>query len=243
MSNDLRPRDVMKRTVGEYAVQAFVKNGMALGLGTGTTAIWAVREIARKYHAGELRDIHCAVTGPGTALESAKLGLPVYDLNASHVQYFDVTIDGADEYDEMRNLTKGGGGCLFHEKIIAYSSEVFVCVADVQKKVTHLGASFRTPIEVIPVAVSRVIKILKSMFDVSELAVRYDVRGVSPFITVEGNYILDVSFASSFIPEDREREINAIVGVVECGIFPCARFATAPILCVIDDTGSVQLYK
>ncbi len=243
MSSDYKQIDAMKRRVGEYAVQTFVKSGMSLGLGTGTTAIWAVREIARKYYIGELQDIHCAVTGPGTALESAKLGLPVYDLNASQVQHFDVTIDGADEYDEMRNLTKGGGGCLFHEKIIAYSSEVFVCVADVQKKVSHLGASFRIPVEVIPVAVSRVIKTIQRIFNATEVSIRYDARGVSPFITVEGNYILDVNFACSFIPEEWEHKINAIVGVVECGIFSCARFAKSPILCVIDDEGSVKVYE
>ncbi len=242
MSSEGKSRDELKRAVGEYAVRTFVKSGMAVGLGTGTTAIWAVREIARLYSTGELSNIRCAVTGPGTALEAATLGLPVYDLNASQVQRFDVTIDGADEYDEKRNLTKGGGGCLFHEKIIAYSSELFVCVADLQKRVAHLGKSFCIPIEVIPVAVSRVMHALEKRFNIESLAIRYDARGVSPFITVEGNYILDLGFASSFVAEEREREIDAMLGVVECGIFPAARFAKPPVLCLVDEAGEVQVH-
>lgn len=233
--------DAVKKKIGEYAVHTFVKSGMAIGLGTGSTAVWAVREIARLYQAGLLADIRCAVTGPGTALEAARCALPVYDLNSPRVQTLDVTIDGADEFDDARNLIKGGGGCLFHEKIVAYSSALFVCVADEKKRAAHAGDVFPVPVEVAPVAVSRVTKKLYDLFDVQSLILRPDARGVGPWITVEGNYILDVKFARGFDPSVRETELKKIVGVIESGIFSASNFAAPPTLCLAAEDGSVRV--
>ena len=232
-----------KRTVGEYAVRSFVKDGMTIGLGTGTTAIWAVREIARLYKNGELKDIRCGVTGPGTDLEAARYNLPVYNLNSASMQSFDIVIDGADEYDSEYNLTKGGGGCLLYEKIVAYTSRKFICVVNNKKKVENLGISFPIPVEVIPCALSRVESSIRSSFSIQNITMRYDARNVGPWVTNEGNYILDVSFSESFDPYSMEKEIVSIVGVVECGIFSHRRLTYAPTICEIDEQENIRIYN
>ncbi len=229
----------LKEKISIYAVNTFIKSRMTIGLGTGSTAIWAIREIARKYTSGELVDIHCGVTGYGTLLEATHLGLPVYNLNSPILEYFDVSIDGADECDKEKNCTKGGGGCLLHEKIVAYASRQFVVLISNDKKVSSLGKTFPIPVEVVFPAFMQVKKKIQSIYKNSRIETRMDARKVGPWITEEGNGILDVYFDDDFSCEERERELNCIVGVVECGIFSVKRYLAPPTICVIEKDATI----
>ena len=111
----------VKRALGTHAADRFVRDGMKLGLGTGSTAIWAARRVAVRLSEGSLHDIRAVVTSLQTELEARSLGIPVYTLNdASLESSLDLVIDGADEVDPSGYMIKGGGGALLMEKVIAY---------------------------------------------------------------------------------------------------------------------------
>lgn len=197
-------QDEMKQQVAKAALQ-YVVPGTIIGVGTGSTANFFIDALA-----GIKGQIDGAVaSSEATAKRLAGHGIPVLDLNS--VDDISVYIDGADEADRHLHLTKGGGGALTREKIVAAVARQFVCIADASKKVDLLG-KFPLPVEVIPMARSYVAR---------EIVKRFGGEPVyrEGFVTDNGNIILDVHGLSIVDPVALENELNSIVGVVTNGLF------------------------
>ena len=230
----------MKELVAKEAVQALVKSGMKLGLGTGSTAIFVVRHIGFLLQEGKLKDILAVPTSIQTSIECEKLGIPLYTLNSKAIDgRLDLTIDGADEVDGKNRLVKGGGGALLPEKIVAYSSVSYAIVVDQSKTVESLGLSFPVPVEVIPMA--RVPVTLALLKLGAEVVLRDAKRKAGPVITDQGNLLLDIRFNEAVDPVALEAKINNIPGVVENGFFtgPQDR-PLRPIIFVSHGDGTVE---
>jgi ribose 5-phosphate isomerase A len=226
----------MKKALGTHAADRFVQNGMKLGLGTGSTAIWAARRVAARLAEGSLRDIRCVVTSLQTELEARALGVPVYTLNDAVLDStLDLVIDGADEVDPAGNMIKGGGGALLMEKIVAYSSRVFVVIVDHTKLSTRLCERFAVPVEVVKDAVASVSRTLRELG--GEVSLRMAVKKAGPVVTDLGNLLLDVIFRQSFEPGKMEDELKLIPGVLENGIFT----RKAPRLVVGRPDGTIEV--
>jgi ribose 5-phosphate isomerase A len=208
----------MKRELGSQAVDRFVRDGMRLGLGTGSTAIWAVRRVGARLAEGSLRGIRVVVTSLQAELEARRLGIPVFTLNDAILGgALDLTIDGADEIDPSRNLVKGGGGALLVEKIVAYASDRLLIVADQEKLVPRLGETFPVPVEVAAAAIVPATARIRELG--GEATLRMAVRKAGPVVTDLGNLLLDVTFRDSFDARRREDEMKLIPGVLEDGLF------------------------
>jgi len=208
----------IKEKLGREAVEVFVKSGMKLGLGTGSTAIFAVRHLGLLLSQGKLRDVKAVATSMQTSIECEKLGIPLYTLNSIAIGgRLDLTIDGADEVDEENRLIKGGGGALLPEKIAAYSSLAYAIVVDESKIVKSLGSGFPVPVEVIPFAHLPVMLALQKLG--AEVVLREAVRKAGPVITDQGNLLLDIRFSEAVDPVAMEAKINNIPGVMENGFF------------------------
>jgi ribose 5-phosphate isomerase A len=217
MTAALSPTDTAKFVAARRAVE-FVEDGMRVGLGTGSTAAWMVRCL------GELvREQGMKITGVATSSQTAelarKVGVPIKTLD--EVGWLDLTIDGADEYDPNLNLIKGGGGALLHEKIVAMASDQMVVIADLSKQVETLGA-FPLPVEVIPFGWQTTKKLVEetlSKVDVLGRSVGLRLNGADPFLSDEGNYILDLQLRRIANPAQLHSVLNQIPGVVENGLF------------------------
>jgi len=208
----------VKEMVAATAVDVLVKSGMKLGLGTGSTAIPAVRRIGALLARGELKNIRAVPTSFQTTIECENLGIPIFTLNSGEINgKLDLTIDGADEVDLCNRCIKGGGGALLLEKIIAYASDKYAIVVDETKIVYNLGLKFPVPVEVIPEARIPVTRSLGKLG--AEVKLREAVRKAGPVITDHGNFLLDILFGEAFDPSVLETEINRIPGVVENGLF------------------------
>ncbi|ATX79185.1 ribose-5-phosphate isomerase [Mariprofundus aestuarium] len=200
-------QDEMKKAVAEAALE-YVKSGTIVGVGTGSTANMFIDALA-----GMKDDILGTVaSSEATASRLEGHGVPVLSLNDAlkQVDSLSVYIDGADEFDAGRNLTKGGGGALTREKIVAAASDQFICIVDQTKQVKHLGA-YPLPVEVIPMAEELL------MIEAKKL-------GGSPilregFTTDNGNIIIDVHGLVITDPRGLEDHLNSIPGVVTNGIF------------------------
>ncbi|MCL2761844.1 MAG: ribose-5-phosphate isomerase RpiA [Treponema sp.] len=211
----------LKEAAAIAAVDALVKSGMKLGLGTGTTAIHAIRRVAVLLAQGTLRDICAFATSFQSEIECEKLGIPFYSLNSRELAgSLDLTIDGADEVDPQNRLIKGGGGAMLTEKIAAYASIGYVIIIDESKMVDKLGAGCPLPVEVVPEARITTTRALEAMG--AAVTLREAVRKAGPVITEHGNLILDIRFTAPD-PVVLEREINQIPGVVENGFFTCKK--------------------
>jgi len=200
-------QDEMKQKVAEAALK-YVKDGTIVGVGTGSTANMFIDALASRKDA----ILGAVASSEATAERLAGHGITVLDLNEAltKVDSLSVYIDGADEFDAGKNLTKGGGGALTREKIVAAASDSFVCIVDETKRVEYLGA-FPLPIEVIPMARELVAGIVKK-------------HGGNPvlregFTTDNGNLILDVHGLKITAPRELEDELNSVPGVVTNGIF------------------------
>ena len=202
-----------KKIVGEKAVE-YVKPGMIVGLGTGSTAYYATLKIGELFKEGKLENIKCIPSSNSTETLAKELGLPL--TNFDEHQEIDVTIDGADEIDESLNVIKGGGGALLREKIIAQSSKRLIIVADESKLSEKLGTKWAVPIEVIPFAVGVEMKYLKSLG--AEIEIRKNKNGGN-YITDENNFILDTNFGIIENPGQLEFLLNRRAGIVENGLF------------------------
>jgi ribose 5-phosphate isomerase A len=208
----------MKALAGRSAVDALVRSGMKLGLGTGSTAIPAVRRIGALLAEGKLKDIKAVPTSFQTVLECDALGIPLFSLNSREIDgKLDLTIDGADEVDPRNFCTKGGGGALLLEKIIAYASASYAIVVDESKTVDALGLAFAIPVEVIPEARIPVLRALEALG--AEPVLREAVKKAGPVITEHGNFIVDVRLKQPADSAALEAELNRIPGVVENGLF------------------------
>jgi len=203
----------LKQAAAEHAVQ-FLQSGMRVGLGTGSTAIFATRRIGEMLKAGALRDIVAFATSNATAQEAIRLGIP---LMADELPSdLDVTIDGADEVDPELNLIKGGGGALLREKIVAQASRREIIVVDETKPSPRLGTRWPVPVEVLPFGWLSQARYIES------LGARYTVRGNrdgTRFITDSGNVILDCSFGPIGDARRLAAALSSRAGIVEHGLF------------------------
>jgi len=200
-------QDKMKQKVAEAALK-YVKVDTIVGVGTGSTANMFIDALA-----GMKNDIIGAVaSSEATAERLQGHGISVLELNEalSQVDSLSVYIDGADEFDGGKNLTKGGGGALTREKIVAAASDAFICIVDESKKVDHLGA-FPLPIEVIPMAGALVANVVRDLGGKPELR--------EGFMTDNGNIIIDVHGLTITDARGLEDHLNSIPGVVTNGIF------------------------
>lgn len=205
----------LKKLAGETAVTLAVKPGMVLGLGTGSTAVHAVRKIGQLWQAGKLPGIVGIPTSEQTRQDAASFGIPLGSL--AEYPAVAVTIDGADEVDPHFNLIKGLGGALLREKIVAAVSKRLIVVADDRKKVTLLGTRAPVPVEVIPFAERPVTDFLTSL---GALVVKRLAEGSErPYRTDENNLILDCTFPGIPEPAVLAQQIKAQPGVVEHGLF------------------------
>lgn len=203
----------LKRKAGEAAVN-FVQSGMVVGLGTGSTAIWAVRRLAELLDRGELTDILAVPTSTATATEARELGIPLTDLEAH--PHVDLTIDGADEVDPDFNLIKGGGGALLREKIVAQASRRLVITVDESKLSSQLGEQWAVPVEVIPFGWKSQQQFLEDLGAVACLRTRADGE---VFATDQQNYILDCRFGPIHNADELAGRLKGRTGVVEHGLF------------------------
>jgi ribose 5-phosphate isomerase A len=203
--------DALKQAAALKAVE-FVKDGMVVGLGTGSTAKHMVIALGEKVRAGmKLRGIP---TSHDTAELARKCGVPLID--AENTWTIDVAIDGADQVDPHFNLIKGGGGALLKEKIVAASAKQFIVLVDHTKRVPVLGHPFPLPIEVVPFgwgSTAREIEVLTK----SKVTLRQ--RNGAPFKTEAGHVIVDVHLSRIDNPREFEIFLNQIPGVVETGLF------------------------
>ncbi len=217
MSEPLTPAQIegMKEQAAYYAVDRFVKNGMVVGLGTGSTAAYAVREIARRLKARQLRQVVGIPTSRRTAQLALELGIPLGDLN-SHPQV-DVVLDGADEVDPQGNLIKGLGGALLWEKIVATAARQVVILVDERKRVDRLGQKAPLPVEVVPFGWRIHVPFLEERG--AQVRIRAQDDG-EPFVTDGGHYILDAAFPQG-IPDPWRlaQALQARAGIVEHGLF------------------------
>ena len=193
------------------AAAKLVRDGDVVGLGTGSTAYFAVVALGERVKAG--LKIVGIPTSVATADLARQLGIPLTTLD-EHPQ-IDITIDGADEIDPRLNLIKGGGGALLREKVVASVTKKMVVVSDSSKVVPALG-KFPLPVEIIPFARTVVEKRIASLGAVTKLRTKPDGQ---PFVTDNGNQILDCSFGKIDDPPALARELNATPGVVEHGLF------------------------
>jgi ribose 5-phosphate isomerase A len=204
-------QDEAKRLVARRAVE-FVEDGMAVGLGTGTTATMFIHELGERVQAG--LQIRCVASSDASHDLGRSLGMDVTTLD--ELPELDVYIDGADEVGPELALIKGGGGALLREKIVASAAKRFILVVDSTKVVEHLG-KFPLPVEVIKMALPLVGPRLEA------LGLRPKQRpaksGSGPYLTDEGNYILDCECGVIADPAATAAEIRGIVGVVEHGLF------------------------
>ncbi|MDB5097564.1 MAG: Ribose 5-phosphate isomerase [Cyanobacteria bacterium RYN_339] len=196
-----------KRRAAEASL-AYVKDGMRVGLGTGTTAELVIGLIAERG-----LKITAVPTSRRTARLAEAAGIPVTDFTSG--LRLDLTIDGADEVDPHLNLLKGRGGALLYEKIVAVAADVFVVVVDGSKRVANLGA-VPLPVEVIPFAAPRIQAAISAMGAV--VTTRLTASG-NPFRTQAGHQILDAAFGTIYDPAGMAAELDGLAGVVEHGLF------------------------
>lgn len=204
--------DEFKRQVGERAA-AMVRSGSVVGLGSGSTARYATLSIAERLRSGELRDIVGIPTSEDTAALAREGGIPLTTLEQHGT--IDITIDGADEVDPLWNVIKGLGGCLLREKVVAYATRFEVMVVDESKLVSQLGQKSPVPVEVLKFGWKNTAKGLEQTGARPVLRMNGDL----PFVTDEGNWILDCHYEPIADPEGLACKIKAIPGVVEHGLF------------------------
>ena len=217
MATNLSPIDRAKFVAARHAA-GLVKSGMRVGLGTGSTAAWMVKCLGERVQNEGLK-----IKGVPTSIRTAQLardvGIEVISLDEA--KWLDLTIDGADEFDHEFNLIKGGGGALLQEKIVATASDQVVIIADAAKSVETLGA-FPLPVEVVPFGWQSSQALLEESLiglDVMARTSTQRLNGDAPFVTDEGNYILDLHLKRIGDARKLSLILNQIPGVVENGLF------------------------
>ncbi len=217
MTGELSPIDTAKFVAAKRAVE-FVEDGMKVGLGTGSTAAWMVRCLGEMIHDSGMKIIGVP-TSSRTADLARKCGVKVVSLDEA--KWLDVTIDGADEVDPDLNLIKGGGGALLQEKIVATASDRMIVITDASKQVERLGA-FPLPVEVVPFGwqtTKALVEETLAGMDVLGQESTVRLNGEAPYVTDEGNYIIDLHLNRIGNPRQVALVLNQIPGVVENGLF------------------------
>lgn len=198
-----------KKLVGEKAIE-HVKNGMTVGLGTGSTASYAIQALGERVKQG--LNIICFPTSKASEELAESLQIPL--MESHEVHRLDITIDGADEVDPDRNLIKGGGGALLREKIVGAVTDLYIIIIDDSKMVDRLGG-FTVPVEVIPFAWQTTADHINDLK--AETTIRESDDGY--FITDNGNFILDSDFGLIIDSKNLDNRLNQIPGVVCNGLF------------------------
>lgn len=199
-----------KQLAAEAAVQ-YIQNGMTVGIGTGSTSAFAIEAIGKKLQQGlSIKAVASSLRSEEMA-KAAGVGL----ISFSEVNTIDIYIDGADEVDKNLNLIKGGGGALLREKILAFNSKQFIVIVDSSKQVEHLG-KFPLPVEVTPFAMELTIRQLQKLNCTTTIRQANN----KPYVTDNGNHIIDCHFQKIEKVDELNRSIHAIPGVVENGLFP-----------------------
>lgn len=206
MAKDLEKEKLL---AAQQAVK-FIENNQIVGLGTGSTAYYAIIEIGKLVSNG--LKIKAVPTSDKTKSLAQSLNIPLININT--VNSIDITIDGADEFTENLTLIKGGGGALIQEKIVASLTKDLIIIADSSKKVAVLG-KFNLPIAVDPIAVDSVLSQIRSINGSGKIRLTSD----KPFITDQGNYIVDVDFGLIKNPILLANKLNEIHGIVGHGLF------------------------
>jgi len=206
-------RAKFKQQAAERAVE-FVRPGMIVGLGTGSTAIFATRRIAQLFRDGRLTGIIAFATSKDVWNEAEQLGLPM--MNEEMPETIDLTIDGADEVDPEMNLIKGGGGALLREKIVAQASRRVIIVVDEGKLSPQLGTLHKLPVEVLRFGWRSQFRYLGSLGAQVEIREHSDGK---EFVTDSGNLILDCHFGPIPDPVDLSARLGRRAGIVEQGLF------------------------
>jgi ribose 5-phosphate isomerase A len=218
-----------KQIAGERAVD-YLETGMTVGLGTGSTAYWAIREIGSRIKQG-LR-IRAVPTSCQSEIFARELDIPIAPF--SEVEKIDLDIDGADEVDHQLNLIKGGGGALLREKIIAAASHTFIIVADESKWVETLG-NFPLPVEVFPFAWELTFRQLKQLGCIPVMRQEKSEN----FVSDNGNFIIDCAFGSMPDPSKVLKQLGNIPGIAGHGLF----LGMADIVIIGKNDGSYEILE
>ena len=199
----LQSQDELKKQVGYKAVDDYVKSGMVVGLGTGSTAAFAVERVGMLLKSGELKDIVAVPTSERTREQAEELGIPLTTLGTPESRFsdLDVAIDGADEVDPALNLVKGGGGALLREKMVEVCAKKFIVIVDESKLCDGLGPGFPLPVEITPFCWEHTMRTVAGLpslegceakLRMGSAATGSKVDGDEPAVTDNGNYIVDL---------------------------------------------------
>ncbi|NCJ07228.1 ribose-5-phosphate isomerase RpiA [Synechococcales cyanobacterium C] len=208
------PVKLMKQQVGKAAAQRVNSNSI-VGLGTGSTTAFAIQYLGERLQSGDLNNIKGIPTSFQASVLAKLHGIPLTTLD--EVDRIHIAIDGADEVDPHKNLIKGGGAAHTREKVVDSLAEQFIVVVDQSKLVETLGSTFPVPVEVLPMAITPVMRALESLGGQPEL--RMGVKKDGPVITDQGNMVIDTKFGAIADPVALEKTLNNIPGVLENGIF------------------------
>ncbi|HCT04742.1 MAG TPA: ribose 5-phosphate isomerase A [Pseudomonas sp.] len=227
-----------KKVAARRVIEEFVRDGMKLGLGSGTTSHFFVRELGK--HVANGLKLTCTTTSRSTNDVAREVGIEITDPN--EIGELDLTVDGPDEIDRQFNMIKGGGACLLWEKIIAHASKRMICVTDETKIVDHLGA-FPLPVEVVQFGwkqTERLVQRVLAEHGIGEVQIIRRERNGETVVTDSGNFILDCHCGPVLTdPAPLEIELNRIPGVVENGLF--TREAVGMVVGCFDGTSYVQM--
>lgn len=220
----------LKKAAAERAVD-FVKDGMKVGLGTGSTAYWAIKRLGERIKEEGL-NIQTVATSKASEDQARELGIPLIPF--AEMGRLDLTIDGADEVDGRLNLIKGGGGALLREKIVAANSRRLIIVAD-ESKVVHTLGKFPLPVEIVPFANEWTFQALDQL----GCRPKWRMNGEEKYVTDNGNYIADCLLGRISDAESLNQKLNMIPGVVENGLF----VDMADTVVVAHSDGAIELKK
>jgi len=204
----------MKQEVGRAAANR-VQSNTIVGLGTGSTTAFAIQFIGERLQSGELENIKGIPTSFQARVLAKQYGIPLTTLD--EVDQIHIAIDGADEVDPHKNLIKGGGAAHTQEKIVDSLADQFIVVVDSGKLVDALGSTFLLPVEVMPMAITPVMRALEKLGGKPQL--RMGVKKAGPVVSDQGNLIIDVKYDRIDNPGELEKTINNIPGVLENGLF------------------------
>jgi ribose 5-phosphate isomerase A len=219
-------QDELKKLVGYKSVDDHVESGMVVGLGTGSTAYFAVERLGQKLASGELKDIIAIPTSERTREQAESLNIPLCTLNETSL--LDVAIDGADEVDPDLALVKGGGGALLREKMVEVMAKKFVVIVDESKLCKGLGPGFPLPVEITPFCHMHTLRTIADLPSVKgcEAVLRMGSSSTNKpdgdeiAVTDNGNYIVDLHFKEPIADVDAAAaELKNTVGVVDHGLF------------------------
>lgn len=208
--------DITNRLKNLASVRAVehVKSGMVIGLGSGTTAEFAISEIAKRVKGGKLSSIICIPSSIKTEQFAGNLGLNI--ISFGEIAEIDITIDGADEVDKSLNLIKGGGGALLREKILAQNSKRNIIVVHESKLSEKLGEKWSVPVEVLPFALETESRYIRELG--ADVSLRID-KDDTPFVTDQNNFILDADFGVIENLAKLTSQLEKRAGIIEHGLF------------------------